>query len=46
MDNLINLVCLPCKHLSMCTYCGMAQDVTSCPICRTDIKEKLQIYTP
>lgn len=46
MDNLINVVCLPCKHLSMCTYCGMGQDVTSCPICRTEIKEKMQIFTP
>lgn len=46
MDNLANLVCLPCKHLAMCTYCGQQPDVKCCPICRGDIKEKMQIYTP
>jgi len=46
MDNLCNLVCLPCKHLALCTYCGQKQDVTTCPICRTELKEKMQIYTP
>lgn len=44
MDNLANVVCLPCKHLVLCSYCS--GDVDSCPICRTAAEEKLQIFTP
>merc|ERR1719277_1424148 len=25
MDNLANVVCLPCKHLSLCTFCNKQQ---------------------
>uniref|UniRef100_A0A7S3TN90 RING-type domain-containing protein n=1 Tax=Strombidinopsis acuminata TaxID=141414 RepID=A0A7S3TN90_9SPIT len=46
MDNLANLVCLPCKHLALCAYCDDQQNVTDCPICRCVLKEKMQIYTP
>lgn len=46
MDNLINLVCLPCRHLAMCDMCGNSKEVTACPICRTEIKDRMQVYTP
>jgi len=46
MDNLANVVCLPCKHLAICAYCGLSKDVVDCPICRTHIQEKMQIYIP
>eukprot|EP00439_Symbiodinium_sp_Y106_P039622 s2528_g4.t2 len=46
LDNLANLVTLPCKHLAMCTFCGFQEDLTECPICRTRIGEKMQIFTP
>lgn len=45
LDNLANLVTLPCKHLAMCTFCGFQEDLTECPICRTRIGEKMQIFT-
>lgn len=45
MDNLANVVCLPCKHLSLCTFCS-SQSITCCPICRSDIDEKMQIFMP
>jgi len=46
MDNLANVVCLPCKHLAICAYCGLSKDVIDCPICRRHIEEKMQIYMP
>lgn len=46
MDNLANVVCLPCKHLALCSLCGQQNRVSSCPICRTDIEEQLQIFIP
>lgn len=46
LDNLANVVCIPCKHLALCTYCAARKDMVDCPICRTSIGEKMQIYTP
>lgn len=44
MDHLVDIVCLPCKHLALCSYC--AAEVNDCPICRASVAEKLHIYTP
>mmetsp|Transcript_80918 Transcript_80918/g.127401 ORF Transcript_80918/g.127401 Transcript_80918/m.127401 type:complete len:524 (-) Transcript_80918:260-1831(-) len=46
MDNLVNLVCLPCKHLALCSFCGLQDTVESCPICRSHIEGRMQIYMP
>jgi len=46
MDNLANMVCLPCKHLALCTYCDQQQSVRDCPICRRPLEDKMQIYMP
>lgn len=41
-----NVVSMPCKHLALCISCGARPDVTCCPICRTDIQGRLQIFLP
>jgi len=46
MDNLANVVCLPCKHLAICSFCSQQTCVTTCPICRSNIGEKMQIFMP
>lgn len=46
MDNLANLVCLPCKHLALCIDCGSQENLRTCPICRADLIQKMQIYPP
>jgi len=46
MDNLANVVCMPCKHLVLCAHCSQQENVHDCPICRTHVQEKMQIYTP
>lgn len=45
-DKLASLVCMPCKHLALCTHCGKQEGVDHCPICRTRLQDKMQIYTP
>lgn len=45
MDNLANIVCMPCKHLAMCSFCGLA-DFCECPICRSAVTDVMQIFTP
>lgn len=44
IDNLANMVCLPCKHLALCTSCSQQSTVGSCPLCRSDVIKILQIY--
>jgi len=46
MDNLVNLVCLPCRHLALCSLCGKKGVVDSCPICRSPIDSRMQIFMP
>jgi len=45
IDNLANVVCLPCKHLALCSFCGQ-QNIGNCPICRSEITEQMQIFVP
>jgi len=46
LDNLANIVCLPCKHLGLCTFCAQKEKVDICPICRSEIKDQMQIFMP
>jgi hypothetical protein len=46
LDNLANLVCLPCKHLSLCLDCGRQDNLETCPICRMKVEDKMQIFCP
>lgn len=34
----------PCGHLCLCNSC--VNTVSSCPLCRSDIKETIRIYAP
>lgn len=45
MENLANLVVMPCKHLAICSFCGLG-DLVECPICRTKVADVMQIFTP
>eukprot|EP01129_Flabellula_baltica_P017732 TRINITY_DN9942_c0_g1_i1.p1 TRINITY_DN9942_c0_g1~~TRINITY_DN9942_c0_g1_i1.p1 ORF type:complete len:244 (+),score=34.14 TRINITY_DN9942_c0_g1_i1:25-732(+) len=42
LDKPANTLCLPCKHLCLCNYDSKMID--RCPICRTMITEKMEIY--
>jgi len=48
MDNLANVVCMPCKHLAMCSFCSQhtCTECNSCPICRGVISDRMLIYMP
>lgn len=42
MDNHINVVLLPCRHLICCDNCS--RQVSQCPLCRTDIIGTVQTH--
>ena len=42
MDNAVDIVFLPCGHIVSCLRC--AQNMASCPICRTSINTCQKIY--
>lgn len=48
MENLANVVCLPCKHLALCSFCSQQSyaERSQCPICRGSISERMQIFMP
>lgn len=46
LSHAANIVCLPCKHLALCGPCSGHGDMTSCPICRIQIDQLMQIFTP
>ena len=35
-------VLMPCRHLCLCSKCG--EQVTKCPICRTQIAERINVF--
>ncbi|XP_071818505.1 uncharacterized protein [Apostichopus japonicus] len=44
LDNDIEMLFLPCKHLVTCADC--ATRIDTCPICRTEIDDKIYVYMP
>lgn len=46
LDSAANLVCLPCKHLALCSGCSLRTDVSTCPICRCLIDDRMEIFLP
>jgi len=47
LENLPNVVCLPCRHMCVCSFCGGgARGLSSCPMCRGVVEETLQVFMP
>jgi hypothetical protein len=46
MDNLANVVCMPCRHGALCSECAELDEVKTCPVCREEVAEKLVIFLP
>lgn len=46
LTNVVSIVCLPCRHLSLCGTCGQHGCVDNCPICRSRIEDRMQIFMP
>lgn len=42
LDEISNVVFVPCGHLSTCVSC--AQRVSNCPICRSYVRQKIKTY--
>ena len=43
-DREVQIVFLPCQHLTSCEQCSIRID--DCPICRTNIDRRLRVYIP
>lgn len=39
-----SVVLLPCRHLSVCRGCAAHQSLRTCPLCRTRIADRLDVY--
>lgn len=47
LENLPNVVCLPCRHMCVCSFCsGGEGGLPSCPMCRGVVAETLQVFMP
>lgn len=48
LTNEANMLCLPCRHLCMCSSCvhGVVASGRKCPICRGSIKQFLALNKP
>ena len=44
-DELKTILLLPCRHLCLCENCSRLPVVSNCPVCRTTITERLQVYS-
>lgn len=39
-----SILLLPCRHLCLCASCSSLPAVSTCPMCRTAITDRLQVY--
>jgi len=44
LSNERNVVFIPCNHMCTCIDCGSIQSIQTCPICRSNIQDKLCIF--
>jgi len=40
-----NIILLPCKHFCLCKDCSYNSELKDCPICRTEIKDQMRIFS-
>jgi len=39
------ILLLPCRHLALCGPCSAMDALRQCPLCRSDIRETMQVFT-
>lgn len=44
LDNLANIVCLPCRHNAVCSFCSALSPMATCPMCREVIQDQMEIF--
>lgn len=45
LDRAPTVVCMPCKHLALCNQC-CDEELQCCPICRCDVRDKIDVFLP
>ena len=43
LDACKNTVLLPCRHMCVCSAC--AGELSVCPLCRSEVRDQMQVYT-
>jgi hypothetical protein len=46
LDRAPTVVCMPCKHLALCSHCCDEEALNCCPICRCDVESKVEVFLP
>jgi hypothetical protein len=45
-DRESNVILIPCGHLALCEECSKVSSVSKCPVCRSNIQQRVKVYTP
>ena len=40
-----SVLLMPCRHLCCCKVCSRRQELKSCPLCRKEITQKIDVYS-
>ena len=44
LEKFPDIVLNPCNHLCLCQDCSRQHQLKTCPICKTNIHQKIQVY--
>lgn len=40
-----SMLLLPCRHLCLCSHCSLLDAVRTCPICRSRIQDRIEVFS-
>lgn len=43
-ENEKSTLLMPCRHLCLCAPCAARPEVTTCPLCRAQITDRIAVY--
>jgi hypothetical protein len=43
-DKSKTILLIPCRHLCLCDSCSQLEAISTCPICRSEISDRIRVY--